>query len=175
MRLAQEADVGTLQAVELDAAKSYCHYAETAFCSSLAVRTEFEHTTARTNGIALVGELNEEIVGFLLAVPLDNRAHLLELAVKQTHQKHGFGRRLIAAFEEWASSSGYNETTLTTFRDVSWNAPFYTRLGYSVIDVTSDRRGLLALIMEECLAGFAQAPRVAMSKRIWLSDSVGVI
>ncbi len=32
-----------------------------------------------------------------------------------------------------ARQAAYPAVTLTTFRDVPWNAPFYTRLGFSML------------------------------------------
>jgi hypothetical protein len=39
---------------------------------------------------------------------------------------------------EWAathaSATGVQALTLTTFRDVDWNAPYYSRCGFRVLD-----------------------------------------
>ena len=56
--------------------------------------------------------------------------------------------------------------TLTTYRDVPWNAPFYERLGDSVFKSGEDQPGLPALIEEEAASGFARAPRTAMQKTL---------
>ena len=56
--------------------------------------------------------------------------------------------------------------TLTSYRDVPWNAPFYERLGYSVFESGEDRPGLAALIEEDAESGFARAPRTAMQKTL---------
>src|SRR6516165_662871 len=54
-------------------------------------------------------------------------------------QGRGCGTRLIATAEAWAQDSGFTEMTLTTFRDVGWNAPFFRNLGYESIEIGSDR------------------------------------
>lgn len=166
IRAAHETDVEALQAIELDAAQRYAALPETRFCTALPVRDVAEHRAARNRGLALVVEVGGAAAGFLLSVPKDGRAHLLELAVAQKHQARGHGRALIAAFEAWAKDSGFAETTLTTFRDVPWNAPFYSRLGYKIIKAGENRPELAVVIEEECRAGFHGVPRVVMAKEI---------
>ena len=47
-------------------------------------------------------------------------------------QGKGIGRRLIACVAD-RPAKGLASLTLTTFRDVPWNAPFYARLGFEMI------------------------------------------
>jgi predicted GNAT family acetyltransferase len=48
-------------------------------------------------------------------------------------QGKGVGRQLIACAVEHARKLGLTSLTLTTFRDVPWNAPFYARLGFEIV------------------------------------------
>jgi hypothetical protein len=50
--------------------------------------------------------------------------------------------------------------TLTTFRDVPWNAPYYERLGFQAIADNSP--GLAEIMREEASRGLDPATRVAM-------------
>jgi hypothetical protein len=61
--------------------------------------------------------------------------------------------------------------TLTTYRDVAWNAPFYRRLGYREFAPGPDRPALLALIEKEAKWGFAARPRLAMRKPLYVEDA----
>jgi GNAT superfamily N-acetyltransferase len=45
------------------------------------------------------------------------------------HAGQGLGAALIEAVCSWAHTRGFDAVTLSTFRDVPWNAPFYTRHG----------------------------------------------
>lgn len=76
-----------------------------------------DHATA-----GLVGELRAEIIGDAL--------HIQELAVVMDFQRRGLGRRLIDAARDAAFARGLCCVTLTTFRHVAWNAPFYARYGF---------------------------------------------
>jgi GNAT superfamily N-acetyltransferase len=166
IRAASADDILQLQAVEKDAAEAYRAVPGYAFCADLPVRTMSEHGQVQRTGIALVLELEGRPEGFVLILPMDERAHVLEAAVSRSHQRRGFGRRLFAAAEAWARDHGFSEITLTTYRDVPWNAPFYSRLGYSVFRPDGGHRELLALVEDESAAGFTQAPRVAMYKNL---------
>ncbi len=166
IRDARAGEAPVLQEIERDAAKTFGAYSEVRFCVDLPVRDEEEHRLARSQGFALVAETASRPVGFVLVVTKDGRAHILEIAVARAEQGRGVGRALIAAVESRAIEVGLRELTLTTFRDVPWNAPFYTRLGFEVFDVGSDRPELAALIAEEVRLGVHAAPRVAMRKKL---------
>lgn len=166
IRLARPEDGPTLQAVELDAAQRYGAVDEMRFCVELSARSADEHGRARDQGLALIAEIGERAIGFVLSIPVDGRAHILEIAVASGHPGRGCGRALIAAAEDWAARKGFHEITLTTFRDVAWNAPFYARLGYDAFEVGSDRPELGPLIAEVMAAGIHRTPRVAMRKEL---------
>jgi GNAT superfamily N-acetyltransferase len=166
VRRARAGDVALLQAIERDAARSYGALAETRFCVDLPTRGDDEHRTAREQGVALVAELAGVPIGFILVVPKDGGAHILEIAVAQARQGRGCGRRLIALAEAWAAETGFGEMTLTTFREVAWNAPFYAKIGYRVFEVDPDRPELTQLIAHEIELGIHDAPRVAMRKTL---------
>ena len=56
--------------------------------------------------------------------------------------------------------------TLTTFRDVPWNAPYYERLGFRVIAPADQGPELAALVAEEAERIPGDAPRVAMRRAV---------
>jgi hypothetical protein len=64
---------------------------------------------------------------------------------------------------DWAGANGYPAVTLTTFRDVPWNGPFYARLGFRVLDDLP--AGLEAIRQHEKDIGDDDfGPRVAMRR-----------
>ena len=78
--------------------------------------------------VALFGDI---AVGFALVRMLAcDLPHLDELDVEPSHGRRGLGTALVQAVCEWSSASGYSTLTLTTFRAVPWNLPFYSRLGF---------------------------------------------
>ena len=170
IRPARREELGLLGAIEHDAAQLYREVGYD-FCAEGPVRDDEELAKAFDEGAVFVacGE-DGMVAGFALVWPADGRAHLLELAVGHGHQGHGLGRRLIAAAEDWARDTGLDEITLTTYRDVAWNAPFYERFGYEVFEPEAARADLAAIIREEADSGYAVEPRVAMRKPLRGSD-----
>ena len=165
IRRARSVDVPLLQAIERAAAGRYAELSETRFCLELPVRDDDEHRFARECGFAVVSVLDGVPVGFALATPKDDRAHLLEFAVAPKQQGRGCGARLIAAVEAWPQESGFTEMTLTTYRDVQWNAPFFRSLGYELIEIGSDRPELAEVIADEQRSAFHGALRKSFVRR----------
>lgn len=166
VRRGASADLPLLGDIERDAAELYREVGYD-FCADGPVRDAEELRTALDTGAVFVAcTADGRICGFALVWRVDGCAHLLELAVCPRDQGKRLGRCLIDAAEGWTKAEGLAELTLTTYRDVSWNAPFYRRLGYQVFDPEGWRSGLAAIQHEEAESGFAVQPRVAMRKRL---------
>jgi hypothetical protein len=67
---------------------------------------------------------------------------------------------------EWATRRGYPEVTLTTFRDVPWNMPFYARLGFELVPTRELSAELVRIVAEEMRCGLDPARRVVMRYRV---------
>lgn len=112
-------------------------------------------------------------VGFAVASMCDGRVHLEELDVLPGHGRKGIGSALIEAVEGYALKRGCEEMTLTTFRDVAWNAPFYARLGFEVIPERELSAELVRRLSDEAALGLEPSGRVAMRKPLSRSSSFG--
>jgi len=91
-------------------------------------------------------------------------AHLEELDVHPDHGRRGLGAKLIRAVCQWAASNGYGAVTLTTFRDLPWNAPFYSRLGFDVVAPEHLSASLRASVEDETRRGLDPSRRVVMKR-----------
>jgi len=81
-----------------------------------------------------VAVIEGSAVGFSVGWTFDGEAHLDEVAVLPEHGRRGIGRALIDRVIEWGAAQGLPSITLTTFRDVAWNRPYYEKLGFEVVD-----------------------------------------
>jgi ribosomal protein S18 acetylase RimI-like enzyme len=70
------------------------------------------------------------IIGFAVAWVVDGEGHLDELAVTPAHGRRGVGCALVDRVVAWTEAQGMASITLTTFRDVPWNTPYYEKLGF---------------------------------------------
>lgn len=166
IRPACPADVPHLPAVERDAAQVYRNIGYD-FCADGPMRDEDEHLRGLNQRALFVAETaDNRLAGFVLLWRVDRCAHVTELSVARAHQQQGIGTALMMRAEEWARRQGYRQITLTTFRDVPWNAPYYRRLGYAEFTPELWRTGLAEIQAEEAGFGAANRPRIAMRK--WL-------
>lgn len=103
-----------------------------------------------------------EPVGFAAAVLVDGAAHLHEVDVHPDHGRRGLGRALVERTAAWARDAGYPSLTLTTFRHLPWNAPFYASVGFEEVQPADVGPELRALLDEEADNGLDPSKRVAM-------------
>ncbi|GAB0148804.1 GNAT family N-acetyltransferase [Marichromatium sp. PS1] len=109
--------------------------------------------------------------GFLCAEPVGRTLHLSQLAVRLAQQRRGGGRGLVRTAIAWARSRHYHALTLTTFRDLGWNAPFYATLGFRVLEEDQLGSRLCAVLRHEAEHGLAPERRCAM--RLSLTETSG--
>ncbi len=67
---------------------------------------------------------------YLLIDRVDNGAHVEQVSVHPDHARQGVGLALIDTAGMWAVRHNLAALTLTTFREVPWNAPYYARVGF---------------------------------------------
>jgi len=104
-------------------------------------------------------------VGFaLIEIVGERHAHLEEVDVHPDHGRRGLGKKLVAAACEWAFGSGYPSVTLTTFRDVAWNMPFYGKLGFEVVPEEDLPPEVAAIVADETRRGLDPGRRVVMRR-----------
>lgn len=104
-----------------------------------------------------------EPVGFLAAEVFKNELHVWELDVRQDFQGRGLGRRLMAHAISWAQARGLSRLTLTTFRNIPWNAPFYASLGFQERSGEELSVRLAEVLSLEASKGLDPAERCAMA------------
>jgi GNAT superfamily N-acetyltransferase len=97
-------------------------------------------------------------VAYLVSDVVDGCAHVEQVSVAPSHARRGVGAALI---DHLAAVTDAPALTLTTFRDVPWNAPYYERLGFRVFEPGPE---LAALVRREAAQIPGGAPRVAMRR-----------
>lgn len=121
------------------------------------------HMLAEAEWVLVAGD---PVCGFAALAEVDGRAHLEQLAVDPAFGSRGIGGALVEAACAEAAARGYRAMTLTTFRDLPWNAPWYARRRFRPLPEREWGPGLAVRWEQEVRAGVAVAPRIAMI-RVW--------
>jgi hypothetical protein len=98
---------------------------------------------------------DDQPVGYIAVEVLDGLAHVEQLSVDPAFGRQGRAAALLAAVP--------SPCTLTTFRDVAFNAPYYERQGFVVFDAPGPQ--LVQRMADEATHGLDPALRVAMIRR----------
>ena len=157
-------DLPLLAGIELAAARLLAGWAPERVL--LETTSLDELRLAHAGGCLWVALANDAPVGFAHVKLLEpGVAHLDEIDVDPMHGRRGVGTRLVAAVSDWADAMHFDSITLSTFRDVPWNRPFYERCGFSVIVPAEWSPALRRVVERETDRGLDPARRVVMRRR----------
>ena len=85
-------------------------------------------------GQAWVACLEDDVpVGFVILLHIDDVIHVEELDVLPKFGRRGIGTALLEHACRWGNKNGFIAATLSTFRDIPWNAPFYAKHGFQTL------------------------------------------
>ncbi len=158
-------DVHLLPAIELAAAQLLLGQMPDSALNVTTSVQEFQEAQAEARLWVVLAR--DTPVGFAQVELLGTHAaHLKEIDVHPDHGRRGLGARLVNTVCEWASARGYPAITLTTFRDVPWNMPFYAHHGFEIIPTDDLNAALASILQAEARHGLDIARRVAMKRRL---------
>jgi GNAT superfamily N-acetyltransferase len=101
-------------------------------------------------------------VAYLVAAVVDGCAHIEQVSVRPGHARRGLGGALIETLAAWAAEHDLPALTLTTFTAVPWNAPYYERLRFRVLEDSEIGVELRGIRLAETARGLDAWPRVAL-------------
>jgi GNAT superfamily N-acetyltransferase len=108
-------------------------------------------------------EKQDVVVGFAITQEVDDTIYLQEMDVDPAHGRRGLGAALVETVCTWAKLQRYKAISLSTFRDLPWNAPFYAKLGFRILDESELSIGFQQIRQQEQADGLPIADRVMMS------------
>ena len=161
-RPTSQLDVAALPAIERAAGQRFAQIPELAWLAEGPVISVDQHQQAASDGLSWVVLAGDCPVGFLLAEAQDDSLFITEISLHLAWQGQGLGRRLLAFVVKEARERGFISLTLTTFRDVAWNAPWYARLGFEILPEATLDAALRQKRNLETAHGFAYESRCAM-------------
>lgn len=162
IRAAQIEDLATLADIERAAAELF---RETPYCflvDAEPLPLDFVKQRFYEGRVWVAVDEGDAPVGYAIAHDVDGTAYLQEIDVHPLHGQKGIGRKLIETVCTWAKHHGYDMVSLSTFRDIVWNAPFYAKLGFRILDEAEITSGFQKIQKKEAEAGLPIRDRVIM-------------
>ena len=167
IRLARHHDLARLQSIEVAAGEAFRTLGMDRIADddppSIA-----ELEPYLDGGRAWVADEDGTVTGYLIASIVGDEAHIDQVSVHSDFARRGIGAALIEELERWARSQELSGLSLTTYRDVTWNAPYYARLGFHVVPDADLTDALRANRAHEADLGLDEWPRVVMTRDISL-------
>ena len=163
IEIADTSDAQFLPDIERSSGEAFRHLPSLAWIADDDVQSLERHLELIELGQAWVARSDQGIVGFLSAERFVNSLHIWQMAVHSDFQKKGIGRALIVQAKQAAASAGLTNLTLTTFRHVAWNEPFYASCGFRTLKPNDLCERLKATLDAEERAGLPLDQRRAMS------------
>jgi 4-diphosphocytidyl-2-C-methyl-D-erythritol kinase len=80
--------------------------------------------------LAVVRDRDGVPAGFVMTSPRPGMLYLDQISVHPAHGRRGLGAALVKWVVKDARRRGRRSVTLSTFRKVPWNGPFYRKLGF---------------------------------------------
>jgi putative acetyltransferase len=162
--LARPPDLSHIASIELAAARMLAGWAPEAVLEE--VTSDEDLQAAQRDGRLWVARSRDTPVGFAHVDILEPDAvHLEEIDVHPEHARRGIGTQLVREVCQWAETRGLGGVTLTTFREIPWNMPFYARLGFEEVTPAALTPALLRVVEDEARRGLDPMRRVVMRWR----------
>jgi len=172
VRLAYESDIAHLAEVERLAAQRFLPYLDqlqipAELLEGLISRRFLRWAQVENRlWVAIPQQRETQPVGFIVVKFLPKSCFVVELSVHPDFGRQGIGSALVEACGEGAKSRGADQLTLTTFRHVPWNIPFYQKVGFKILPSAQWSEELQAIVDHETRYGFSPQHRVVMVRNL---------
>ena len=168
VRFARPDELDALPAIEIAADIRFQATAHADLVASYPTTgiADFAEAQDRWSLWVVVGE-GDRPVGFAHCRRVgDGDMYVAQLSVHPGHAGNRLAARLLDRLAGYCGPRGLRRLTLTTFRDIPWNAPYYARLGFREVSDLAGEPFLRRQIAEQIQAGFSPESRVAMVREI---------
>lgn len=161
IRFARPDDLAAVRAVEVSAATVFAG-THMDFAANDPPNDPADLLAAIAIDLMWVANDADAIAGFVFAEPCAAGLYVRELSVAAPYQQRGHGAALMAACIAAARARGDAMLVLTTDRTLAWNAPFYRRLGFAIVEGNAIPADAQRRLERQITAGFDPAQRCAM-------------
>jgi GNAT superfamily N-acetyltransferase len=164
IRLALKSELAAIRAIEREAAQRFEGTAEAWIAQDPPAPEALLEARLEAGGLWVACLDGEKPVAALRFHPLEGGLYIEQLDVLPEFAGMRLGAALLDRAEEVARLAGLPALLLSTFRDIPWNAPWYARIGFEVIEVLPPE--LEALRSEHLARGLDESRRVFMRRSV---------
>lgn len=126
--------------------------------------TDVETLTARIAAGGLLVAAEGEAIAFVMFREMETSGYIEQIDVLPSYAGLRIGAALIEAVAELARDRGWSALTLSTFKEVPFNAPYYQRLGFENIPDDALTLGLRHIRQEHVERGLDESIRTFMRR-----------
>jgi len=169
VRPAASRDVVAIQAIEVDAGARFRTVGLDAVADDPPPTAErlLAHIKLGTAWVGAPPGADDESdvpVGYAMASVVDGEGHLDQVSVLGRAQGRGVGAALVRHVLAWSAAEGHPAVTLTTYRDLPWNGPWYVHLGFRAVPGAALGPDLASILIAERPAGLEPPTRIVVRR-----------
>lgn len=164
LRPAREDEIPTLRAIERASAQRFAGVMDDLAQDEPTLGPVLADRIA--SGRLLTAIAYQALAAFVMFRPVEDSLYIEQIDVLPAFAGQRIGARLLDAVAEQAKASGLPALTLSTFRDVPWNAPWYRRLGFADIEDAALTPGLREIRHEHLARGLDESQRTFMRRAL---------
>ncbi|MGB2569097.1 GNAT family N-acetyltransferase [Micromonospora citrea] len=166
IRTARTDELGELQRIEVASGAPFREIGMTDIADAPPLDLDTLDGCQRDGRAWVAVDADDRPIAFAVVCLVDGCAHVRQLSVHPDHARRGVGRRLLDHVAGWAAGEGLPALTLTTFRSVPWNAPYYARCGFQALSPAGIGPGMVEVLAAEAALGLDMDDRVAMRRPV---------
>jgi predicted N-acetyltransferase YhbS len=162
-------DVASIRVVEYEAAQRFVSVGLTGIAAARPMDGPFVLKKVWSREV-IVAECEGKCVGFVLFALLPARIYVEALDVLPAHAGRRIGAALLDEVDARAREKSVANVELSTFRDVPWNAPYYQRLGFTILEENELDAALKRIRALRIARGVDETRRVFMRRVVKAAD-----
>jgi GNAT superfamily N-acetyltransferase len=163
IRSARAEELPLLARIERSAAVLFLDTPYTFLANDEPLSLDFVQQRFQAGQVWVAVDKQNVVVGFAITQEVDDTIYLQEMDVDPAHGRRGLGAALVETVCAWAQLQGHKAISLSTFRDLPWNAPFYTKLGFRILDESELSISFQQIRQQEQTDGLPIVDRIIMS------------
>ena len=159
-RAARPDEIETIRAIERASAQRFLGIMDALAADEPSPATVLAARIA--SGGLLVATDGDDLVAFVVFETVEDRAYVEQIDVLPAYEGQRIGAALLDVVSNRARAAGLKGLSLSTFKEVPWNAPYYRWLGFADVADDALTPGMRAIREAHVARGLDEDARVFM-------------